>query len=139
MPYDSALVAVRDGRCLHGAMSSSMPYLAAPPASEASAGAGGGGGAGGAGGGGGGGGAGGEAAAPRPPAPELQNSRRARGIVAWAALQQLGRRGVGSLVDGCCAHAALLARLLQEGGAEACPTRGCALHGVNGVSAQLQP
>jgi glutamate/tyrosine decarboxylase-like PLP-dependent enzyme len=108
VPYDSALVAVRNGRCLHEAMSSTMPYL--PPPASASDG----------GGGGGGGGTAGSGGAPalRQPAPELQNSRRARGVVAWAALQQLGRRGVSALVDGCCAHAALLAQRLQEGGAE---------------------
>jgi len=40
-------------------------------------------------------------------APEL--SRRARGFVLWAALRQLGRRGVAELVERCCAHAARIA------------------------------
>jgi glutamate/tyrosine decarboxylase-like PLP-dependent enzyme len=35
--------------------------------------------------------------------PEL--SRRARGFAVYAALRQLGRRGVADLVDRCCAHA----------------------------------
>ena len=86
VPYESALVAVRDGRALHGAMASAAPYLPA---------------------------AGSDAAL----LPELQNSRRARGVAAWAALQQLGGDGVAGLVDGCCAHAARLASLLQRGGA----------------------
>lgn len=32
-------------------------------------------------------------------------SRRARGFPTYAALRQLGRRGVAALVDGCCEHA----------------------------------
>lgn len=36
-------------------------------------------------------------------APEL--SRRARGFALWAALRELGRRGVADLVERCCAHA----------------------------------
>ncbi|MET0594599.1 MAG: pyridoxal-dependent decarboxylase, partial [Polyangiaceae bacterium] len=40
-------------------------------------------------------------------APEL--SRRARGFVLWAALRQLGRRGIGELVTRCCDLARLLA------------------------------
>ena len=86
VPYESALVAVRDGRALHGSMASAAPYLPA---------------------------AGSDAAL----LPELQNSRRARGVAAWAALQQLGADGVAGLVDGCCDHAARLASLLQRGGA----------------------
>jgi glutamate/tyrosine decarboxylase-like PLP-dependent enzyme len=50
--------------------------------------------------------------------PELQNSRRARGIVAWAALQQLGTGGVAAMIDGCCDHAVRLAFLLEQGGAK---------------------
>lgn len=86
VPYESALVAVRDGRTLHGSMASAASYLPM---------------------------AGSDAALP----PELQNSRRARGVAAWAALQQLGADGIAGLVDGCCAHAARLASLLQRGGA----------------------
>jgi glutamate/tyrosine decarboxylase-like PLP-dependent enzyme len=40
-------------------------------------------------------------------APEL--SRRARGFAVWAALRQLGRRGVAALVDRTCDHAAAIA------------------------------
>jgi glutamate/tyrosine decarboxylase-like PLP-dependent enzyme len=40
-------------------------------------------------------------------APEL--SRRARGFALWAALRQLGRRGVAALVDRTCDHAAAIA------------------------------
>jgi glutamate/tyrosine decarboxylase-like PLP-dependent enzyme len=36
-------------------------------------------------------------------------SRRARGFSTYAALRQLGRRGVADLVDRCCAHAQALA------------------------------
>ena len=87
VPYESALVAVRDGRALHSSMASAAPYLPA---------------------------AGPDAALP----PELQNSRRARGVAAWAALQQLGADGVAGLVDGCCDHAVRLASLLARSGAE---------------------
>ncbi len=45
-------------------------------------------------------------------------SRRARGFAVYAALRSLGRRGLAELVDRCCEHAALFARLLSEGGAE---------------------
>lgn len=40
-------------------------------------------------------------------APEL--SRRARGFALWAALRELGRRGVADLVERTCAHATALA------------------------------
>ena len=45
-------------------------------------------------------------------------SRRARGFAIYAALRQLGRRGLADLVDRSCEHAALFARLLRDGGAE---------------------
>lgn len=45
-------------------------------------------------------------------APEL--SRRARGFALWAALRQLGRRGVAELVERTCAHAARLAEGLAR-------------------------
>jgi glutamate/tyrosine decarboxylase-like PLP-dependent enzyme/dienelactone hydrolase len=45
-------------------------------------------------------------------------SRRARAIPVYAALRSLGRRGVAELVERCCAHAALMAALLREGGLE---------------------
>jgi glutamate/tyrosine decarboxylase-like PLP-dependent enzyme len=39
-------------------------------------------------------------------------SRRARGFTVYAALRELGRRGVADLVERCCAHARLMADLL---------------------------
>lgn len=42
--------------------------------------------------------------------PEM--SRRARGLPVWAALRQLGRRGVADLVDRCCDHARRFASAL---------------------------
>jgi glutamate/tyrosine decarboxylase-like PLP-dependent enzyme len=46
-------------------------------------------------------------------------SRRARGFASYAALRQLGRRGVAELVDRCCAHAQSLVKGIgQLGGAE---------------------
>jgi glutamate/tyrosine decarboxylase-like PLP-dependent enzyme len=45
-----------------------------------------------------------------------ESSRRARGFAIYAALRQLGRNGLAELVDRCCEHAALMARLLAEGG-----------------------
>ena len=41
-------------------------------------------------------------------------SRRARGFTVYAALRELGRRGVADLVERCCAHARLMAELLAE-------------------------
>jgi glutamate/tyrosine decarboxylase-like PLP-dependent enzyme len=44
-------------------------------------------------------------------------SRRARGVPVYAALRQLGRRGLADLVDRCCDHARLIAgRLAAEPG-----------------------
>jgi aromatic-L-amino-acid decarboxylase len=43
-------------------------------------------------------------------APEL--SRRARGFALWAALRELGRRGVAELVERCCGHAQTFAHEL---------------------------
>ena len=54
----------------------------------------------------------------RPLEPELQNSRRARGLVAWAALSQLGKEGVAGLVDGLCDRADSLASRLEDAGVE---------------------
>jgi glutamate/tyrosine decarboxylase-like PLP-dependent enzyme len=45
-----------------------------------------------------------------------ESSRRARGFALYAALRQLGRSGLAALVDRCCEHAALMARLLEDGG-----------------------
>lgn len=40
-------------------------------------------------------------------------SRRARGFTVYAALRALGRKGVATLVDRCCAHARRLAQALR--------------------------
>ncbi len=42
----------------------------------------------------------------------LESSRRARGFATWAALRQLGRRGVADLVERCCALARRFAEQL---------------------------
>ena len=34
-----------------------------------------------------------------------EHSRRARGFATWAALRELGRRGLAELIEGCCRHA----------------------------------
>jgi glutamate/tyrosine decarboxylase-like PLP-dependent enzyme len=47
-----------------------------------------------------------------------ESSRRARGFAVWAALRELGRSGVGDLVDRCCALARRFAAGLTAGGAE---------------------
>ncbi|WP_159449591.1 pyridoxal-dependent decarboxylase [Demequina sp. NBRC 110057] len=47
----------------------------------------------------------------------IQISQRARGVEAWAMLASHGREGLAALVEASCMHAALLARLLTEGGA----------------------
>ena len=47
-------------------------------------------------------------------------SRRARGIASYAAIRQLGRRGVADLVDRCCQHAQALVKSIDAlAGAEA--------------------
>ena len=45
-------------------------------------------------------------------------SRRGRAIPVYAVLRALGRDGVAALVERCCDHAALMARLLRDGGLE---------------------
>ena len=114
VPYESALVAVMHGQALHRSMACAAPYVDAPTTKAAPGGT-----------------VAGDGPNPadtggdtrhlpravHPLLPELQNSRRARGVVAWAALQQLGVTGVAGLVDGCCDHAASLAVLLERGGA----------------------
>jgi glutamate/tyrosine decarboxylase-like PLP-dependent enzyme len=46
-------------------------------------------------------------------------SRRARGFATYAALRELGRRGVANLVERCCDHAhALVTRIGAQAGAE---------------------
>ncbi len=48
-----------------------------------------------------------------------EHSRRARGFATYAALRELGRRGVAALVEGCCEHArALVMRIGSLPGAE---------------------
>jgi glutamate/tyrosine decarboxylase-like PLP-dependent enzyme len=42
-------------------------------------------------------------------------SRRTRGVPVYAVLRSLGRAGVASIVDGCCEHAARMARRLDQG------------------------
>jgi glutamate/tyrosine decarboxylase-like PLP-dependent enzyme len=48
--------------------------------------------------------------------PEL--SRRARGVEVWAAMRQLGRRGIAELVERCCSHARRFAAGLAQAGYE---------------------
>jgi glutamate/tyrosine decarboxylase-like PLP-dependent enzyme len=43
----------------------------------------------------------------------LESSRRARGFATWAALSELGRRGVADLVERCCAMARRFAEQLS--------------------------
>jgi glutamate/tyrosine decarboxylase-like PLP-dependent enzyme len=48
-----------------------------------------------------------------------ESSRRPRGATVYAAIRSLGRRGVASLIERCCAHARLMAsRLAAEDGVE---------------------
>jgi glutamate/tyrosine decarboxylase-like PLP-dependent enzyme len=44
----------------------------------------------------------------------IESSRRARGFATWAALRELGRVGVGELVDRCCRLARRFAEQLAE-------------------------
>lgn len=48
----------------------------------------------------------------------VQMSQRARGVETWAVLASRGRAGLAALIDQTCDHAALLAGLLAEAGAE---------------------
>jgi glutamate/tyrosine decarboxylase-like PLP-dependent enzyme len=43
-------------------------------------------------------------------------SRRARGVIVWAALRALGRKGLADLVEGTCRHAARFAEGLKDAG-----------------------
>ena len=88
VPYDSGLAFVRDAVALRAAMSVSAAYLP-PPGPER---------------------------VPADYTPEL--SRRARGVVAWAALASLGRSGVAALVERCCAQARAFADGLRAAGFE---------------------
>jgi glutamate/tyrosine decarboxylase-like PLP-dependent enzyme len=80
VPYDSGIVLTRHPRAHRRAMAVHGAYLSSGSAT---------------------------AHTPGAFAPEL--SRRARGFVLWAALRQLGRRGLDDLVSRCVAHARLLA------------------------------
>jgi glutamate/tyrosine decarboxylase-like PLP-dependent enzyme len=48
----------------------------------------------------------------------MESSRRARGLAAWAGLQELGRDGVTEVVERCCALARLFAQRLEAAGCE---------------------
>jgi glutamate/tyrosine decarboxylase-like PLP-dependent enzyme len=84
VPYDCGIVLTRHSRAHRRAMAIQGPYLSS----------------------------GTETSGPNPGvfAPEL--SRRARGFALWAALRQLGRRGLDDLVTRCCELARLLAAKL---------------------------
>jgi glutamate/tyrosine decarboxylase-like PLP-dependent enzyme len=86
VPYDCGIVLTRHPRAHRSAMAIQGPYLSS----------------------------GAEHAAANPGrfAPEL--SRRARGFVLWAALRQLGSRGLDELVTRCCEFARLLADELRS-------------------------
>jgi glutamate/tyrosine decarboxylase-like PLP-dependent enzyme len=86
VPYDSGITLVRHPHALKAAMAITAEYL--PTASPY-----------------------------RDPSdftPEL--SRRARGIEVWAALKQLGRKGVADLIERCCRHAGRFAEGLDAAG-----------------------
>jgi glutamate/tyrosine decarboxylase-like PLP-dependent enzyme len=88
VPFDSGLAFVRDGDALRAAMAVTAEYL--PPS--------------------------GERRNPGEYTPEL--SRRARGAEVWAALRQLGRRGLADLVEGNCRLAQRFADRLSAAGYE---------------------
>jgi glutamate/tyrosine decarboxylase-like PLP-dependent enzyme len=60
----------------------------------------------------------GSGAVPSPSDFVLESSRRARGFAVWAALRELGRDGVGDLVERCCRLARRFAEGLSGGGAQ---------------------
>jgi len=88
VPYDSGVAFVRDGTALKAAMSITAEYLPSDTTHRS----------------------------PGDYTPEL--SRRARGVEIWAALAQMGRSGVASLVARCCEHAQHFARVLDAAGFE---------------------
>jgi len=90
VPYDSGLVVIRDSACLYNSMSAVAPYLEGTN----------------------------KKAMTTPLPPELQNSRRARGVVAYAALRSLGRSGVEKMVDGFCDLCAHLVDLVVTKGGQ---------------------
>ncbi|MEM6639748.1 MAG: pyridoxal-dependent decarboxylase [Pseudomonadota bacterium] len=83
VPYDSGVGFVRDTAALKSAMAISAAYLPTET----------------------------DHRNPSDYTPEL--SRRARGVDIWAALSELGRRGVEDLVERCCAHARAFAHGLE--------------------------
>jgi glutamate/tyrosine decarboxylase-like PLP-dependent enzyme len=88
VPFDSGLAFVRDAAALRAAMSVTADYL---PSS-------------------------GERRNPGEYTPEL--SRRSRGAEVWAALRQLGRKGLAGLVEGNCRLAKRFADRLSAAGFE---------------------
>ncbi len=88
VPYDSGIAIVRDGHAAQAAMAITAEYLPTERAQRN----------------------------PSDYTPEL--SRRARGVDVWAALRALGRDGVASLVERCCAHARRFAEGLRDAGFE---------------------
>jgi glutamate/tyrosine decarboxylase-like PLP-dependent enzyme len=92
VPYDCGIVLTRHRRAHRRAMAVQAPYLSSGADRDGA----------------------GLAGQPNPAAFTPELSRRARGFVLWAALRQLGARGVDELVTRCCAHARLLADKLAE-------------------------
>jgi glutamate/tyrosine decarboxylase-like PLP-dependent enzyme len=86
LPYDSGIVLTRHPRAQCRAMAVHAAYLSSGSSSAVQN--------------------------PGALVPEL--SRRARGFVLWAALRQLGRRGVDELVTRCCSLARELAAALEQ-------------------------
>jgi glutamate/tyrosine decarboxylase-like PLP-dependent enzyme len=86
VPYDSGIAFVRDVAALRAAMAVTADYLPTKTRHRN----------------------------PSDYTPEL--SRRARGVEVWAALRQLGRRGVAELVDRCCRHATRFGQGLRAAG-----------------------
>jgi glutamate/tyrosine decarboxylase-like PLP-dependent enzyme len=89
VPYDSGVVFVRTGDNLRAAMSTTAAYLAEGVAGDRE---------------------------PCHYTPE--SSRRARGVEIWAALLNLGRDGVASLIEQACRHARAFAESLKVHGFE---------------------
>jgi glutamate/tyrosine decarboxylase-like PLP-dependent enzyme len=89
VPYDSGIVFVRDAAHLRAAMSASAAYLAEGVAGDRE---------------------------PSHYTPE--SSRRARGVEIWAALLNLGRDGIASLIERTCRYACVFAQGLKDNGFE---------------------
>lgn len=88
VPYDSGISFVRDNHALRSAMSIAAEYL--PTTTDVGN--------------------------PADFTPEI--SRRGRGVEVWAALRQLGREGVGDLIERCCMFATRFADGLRAHGYE---------------------